>query len=147
MDWLFTNLGSVIEERKAQTIEANKSGAVNKYNKPADLLQILLDAEVGSGSSRGNAVSYLTMRQSEEDHNSNYEMDLECTSNFSPEISSMCSRNYLTSKLESQQQKHVEAIGHLCEDKWPCAQDAPCEKPKTKLSLDVSSFISNIPYP
>lgn len=142
MDWLFTNLGSVIDERKTRTLAA-KSSESDKYSevkssRPMDLLQILLDAEVGSGSSRGNAVSHLTMQESEEDVNSNYEVD----NTFSPEINNKSTVTYLKSKLEQvfhQQQQQVEDIGHQCvEEKWPCPNGAPCENPKTKLSLDVS---------
>lgn len=137
MDWLFTNLGSVIDERKTRTEVEKEKMAEPKQKKPVDLLQILLDAEVGSGSSRGNAVSHLTMQDSEEDVNSNYEMD----SNFSPEIASKSTLTYLRSKLDQvfHKQQVVENIGHQCsEDKWSCPAGAPCEKPKTKLSLDVS---------
>lgn len=140
MDWLFTNLGSVIDERKTRTQASRQNETDTKHKKPVDLLQILLDAEVGSGSSRGNAVSHLTMQESEEDVNSNYEID----SNFSPEITNKSTVTYLKSKLDQvfQQQQAVEEIGHQCsEDRWPCPAGAPCEKPKTKLSLDVSQYI------
>lgn len=141
MDWLFTNLGAVIDERKTRTY-ATKSSESDKYSeakssRPMDLLQILLDAEVGSGSSRGNAVSHLTMQESEEDVNSNYEVD----STFSPEITNKSTVTYLKSKLDQvfHQQQAVEDIGlQTPEGKWPCPSGAPCEAPKSKLSLDVS---------
>lgn len=138
------NLGHVIDKRKERTIEASKSGATTKYNKPVDLLQILLDAEVGSGSSRGNAVSHLTMKESEEDCNSNFELDSN-SNNFSPEISSLSARNYLNNRLENTQ-KHKDSLlsspEHICAGKWSCPPGAPCEKPKTRLSLDVSYLSS-----
>ena len=130
MDWLFTNLGSVIDKRKSMSVEAKRTGAMDKYNKPVDLLQILLDAEVGSGLSRGTSVSHLTMQKSEEDVNSNYD--------FSSELNSLSASSYLTSRLECHQQKHVETIGQQYQEKWSCQPNASCEKPKTRLSLDVS---------
>jgi len=139
MDWLFTNLGSVIDQRRNITLEHPE----NKH-KPMDLLQILLDAEVGSGSSRGNSVSHLTMSDSDEDYNSNYDMD----SHFSPEIGSGSTVTYLKSKLDEvfQQQKRIEEVGcqgyhgETCGESWQCPKGAPCESPKTRLSIDVSTL-------
>ncbi|KAF6023071.1 TBXAS1 [Bugula neritina] len=127
MDWLFTNLGSVIDKRKSHTLENIRSENTSQY-KRVDLLQILLDAEVGSGSAKGSTVAHLTMRDSEEDHNSNYEMDSNV--NFSPEISSS-SQKYLTSQIEH---KQLESASQ--QDKWSYAAGATSAKPKTRLSLD-----------
>lgn len=131
MDWLFTNLGSVIDKRKSHTLENIRSENTSQY-KRVDLLQILLDAEVGSGSAKGSTVAHLTMRDSEEDHNSNYEMDSNV--NFSPEISSS-SQKYLTSQIEH---KQLESASQ--QDKWSYAAGGTSAKPKTRLSLDVSAF-------
>lgn len=129
MDWLFTNLGSVIDERKLMT-SSNDPAAP----KPIDLLQILLDAEVGRGSSRGSSVSHLIMCDKEEDYNSNYELDTA----FTPENSSQSKVNYLKTKLEEvfhQQQS---------EERWSCPDGAPCEEPRSRLSLDVSVSLTDI---
>lgn len=107
------------------TIEATNTGTMDKYNKPVDLLQILLDAEVGNSSAKETTVSHLTMQQSEEDYNSNYEVDsgshLKLTSS---------SHNHSVSKTESQQAQ-------------PMGYQSLSEKSRKKLSLDVSVYIFN----
>lgn len=112
------------------TVESNKAGTVDKYRKPVDLLQLLLDAEVGTNPSKGNA--HLTMRQSEEDYNSNYEVD---SSNHCSEASSRLTHNYLTAKPDSPQ---VESIEQQSQEKL----SPLCDKRNMKLSLDVSETVS-----
>lgn len=144
MDWLFTNLGSVIDQRKIITV--NTAQSVTKYERPVDLLQLLLDAEVGTGASRGNSVSHLTMNVTEEDINSNYELE---PTEFCPEITSKSSVNYLKTKLEEvfhKQLKHDcttvdDAGGNTYEELWSCPEGAPCESPKSRLSMDVSTTL------
>lgn len=137
MDWLFTNLGLVIDQRRL----SDDGDSLDQYSKRVDLLQLLLDAEVGSGSSRGNSASHLTMDEcGEEDYNSNYELD----TGFSPEITNKSSLNYLKTKLEhvfhQQQTQSIEELSTCThEGVWSCPSNAPCEKPKTKLSMDVST--------
>lgn len=54
MDWLYTNLSSVIEARRQQSAAGVQPGRV-------DLLQLLLDAEVVGGSALSSSLTHLTM--------------------------------------------------------------------------------------